>query len=142
MSEEVEFLQYIYKNSEMGVVGIDSIITKVKDTSLEEVLNKQKEEYKRICKEAEDVLKKYGKSNEEISTMAKISTNVMTEMSMLKDNSTNNVAKLMVEGTNKGIIEIVEKLNAYDNTDSEIVVLANKLKELEENNINELKKYL
>ena len=27
--EEVEFLNYIYKNAEMGIIGIDNIITKV-----------------------------------------------------------------------------------------------------------------
>ena len=142
ISEEVEFLNYIYKNAEMGIIGILNIITKVKDEEFENLLNSQKEEYNNICKEAESILKKYGKSNEEIGTIAKVSTAVMSEMAMLKDNSINNIAKLMVEGTNKGIVEITEKLNAYNNKDAEIVVLANKLQKLEENNIEELKKYL
>jgi len=140
--EEVDFLNYIYKNAEMGIVGIDNIITKVKNEEFESLLNNQKNEYENICREAENILKKYGKQNEELGTMAKVSSVVMTEMSMLKDNSINNIAKMMVEGTNKGIIEITEKLNAYDNTDAEIVVLANKLKDTEEKNIEELKKYL
>jgi len=142
MSEEVEFLQFIYKNAEMGVIGIDNIITKIKDEKFEKVLQKQKEEYENVCKEAEDILKKYGKQNEEVGTMAKVSTKVMSEMASLKDDSTQNFAKMMVEGTNKGIIEITEKLNAYNNSDAEIVVLANKLKVTEEKNIEELKKYL
>jgi len=142
MSEEVEFLNYIYKNAEMGIIGIDNIISKVKDEKFEKLLNNQKEEYNNICKDAESILKKYGKSNEEVGTMAKISTTLMSEMSMLKDDSINNIAKMMVEGTNKGIIEITEKLNAYNNTDAEIVVLANKLKSLEESSIEDLKKYL
>ena len=140
--EEVDFLNYIYKNAEMGIVGINNIITKVKDEEFEELLNNQKNEYKNICREAENILKKYGKQNEEIGAMAKVSSMVMTEMSMLKDDSVNNIAKMMIEGTNKGIIEITEKINAYDNTDAEIVVLANKLKNTEEKNIEELKKYL
>jgi len=142
MSEEVEFLNYIYKNAEMGIIGIDNIISKVKDEKFEKLLNNQKEEYNNICKDAESILKKYGKKNEEVGTMAKISTTLMSEMSMLKDDSINNIAKMMVEGTNKGIIEITEKLNAYNNTDAEIVVLANKLKSLEESSIEDLKKYL
>lgn len=142
MSEEVEFLNYIYKNAEMGIIGIDNIIAKVKDEDFEKLLNNQKEEYNNICKEAESILKKYGKSNEEVGTMAKISTAVMSEMSILKDDSIKNIAKMMIEGTNKGIVEITEKLNAYNNTDAEIVVLASKLKSLEENNVEELKKYL
>ena len=142
MSEEVEFLNYIYKNAEMGVIGIDNIITKVKDENFEKLLKSQRNEYENICVEAESILKKYGKKNEEVGTMAKVSTKVMSEMALLKENSTQNIAKMMIEGTNKGIIEIVEKINAYNNSDAEIVVLANKLKNTLEKNIEELKKYL
>lgn len=142
ISSEVEFLNLIYKNAEMGIIGIENIISKVKEEELEKVLIKEKNEYLNICKEAESILKKYGKKDEEISMMAKISTKVMSEMNLLKDNSSKNIAKMMLEGTNKGIIEITEKLNNYDNTDEEIVNLANKLKVIEESNIEELKKYL
>jgi len=142
MSEEVEFLNYIYKNAEMGVIGIDNIITKAKDEKFEKVLKNHRDEYNNICTEAENILKKYGKQNEEVGVMAKASTAVMSGMSLLKDDSTKNMAKLMVEGTNKGIIEITEKINAYNNSDAEIVVLANKLKSTLEKNIEELKKYL
>ena len=142
MSKEVEFLNYIYKNAEMGVIGIDNIITKVQDEKFEELLNNQKNEYVNICTETENILKKYGKQNEEVGVVAKVSTKVMSEMSLLKENSTQSIAKMMVEGTNKGIVEIVEKINAYSNSDAEITVLANKLKNTLEKNIDDLKKYL
>ncbi len=142
MSEEVEFLQYIYKNAEMGVIGIDNIIIKVKDEQFEKLLNDQKKEYQNICSETEDVLKKYGKQNEEVGVVAKVSTKVMSEMTLLKENTTQAIAKMMVEGTNKGIVEIVEKINSYSNSDAEITVLATKLKNTLEKNIDDLKKYL
>lgn len=142
MSEEVEFLNYIYKNAKMGVVGIDNVITKTTEEKFEKLLKKEREEYEEVAREAEDILKKYGKQNEEISMMAKMSTKMMSEMTLLKDSSVQTIAKMMIEGTNKGIIEITEKLNAYNNTDAEIVVLANKLKATLEKNIEELKKYL
>lgn len=142
MSEEVEFLNYIYKNAEMGVIGIEDIIAKVSAEKFEKLLNSQKDEYTEICTEAEDILKKYGKQNENVGTMAKMSTKMMAEMSLMKDSSDQNIAKMMMEGSNKGIIEITEKINAYNNSDAEIVVLANKLKATLEKNIEELKKYL
>ena len=142
MNEEVEFLNYIYKNAEMGVIGIDNVITKVTNEKFEKLLNVEKEEYENIMKEAEDILKKYGKENEEVGAMAKMSTKMMSEMAMLKDNSDQTIAKMMMEGSNKGVIEITEKINAYNNSDAEIVVLANRLKSTIEKNIDDLKKYL
>lgn len=140
--EEVEFLQYIYKNAEMGIIGIDNIVVKVKDEDLENILKNQRVEYENICRESESILKKYGKSNDEVGVVAKVSTKIMSEMSMLKDDSSKSIAKLMIEGTNKGIIELTEKINSYDNSDAELIVLANKYKDMLENNIEELKSYL
>ncbi len=142
MSEEVEFLNYIYKNAEMGIIGIDDVITKSSNEKFTKLLKSQKEDYEEICKEAKDILKKYGKSNEEIGVMAKMSTKMMAEMSLMKEESDQIIAKMMMEGSNKGVIEITEKINAYNNIDAEIVVLANKLKSTLEKNIDELKKYL
>ena len=142
MSEEVEFLNYIYKNAEMGVIGINDVIGKVSNEKFEKLLNSEKDEYSEICKEALDILKKYGKQNEEVGTMAKMSSKMMAEMSLMKDDSDNTVAKMMLEGSNKGIIEISEKINAYQCDDAEILVLANKLKATLEKNIDDLKKYL
>ncbi len=142
MGEEVEFLNYIYKNAEMGVIGINDVITKASNEKFEKLLNTEKKEYQNICKEAEDILKKYGKNTEEIGLMAKMSSKMMSEMEMMKDNSDQTIAKMMMEGTNKGIIEITEKINAYDNNDVEITVLAQKLKATLEKNIEDLKKYL
>ena len=142
MDSEVEYLNYIYKNAEMGVVGIDDIITKVKDEKFLKLLKNEREDYQSVCNEALDILKKYGKQNENISMIAKMSSKMMSEVKMLKDSKDQTIAKMMMEGTNKGIIEITEKINAYNIDDAEIVVLANRYKAMLEKNIDELKKYL
>ncbi len=141
-SMEVEFLNFIYKGADMGVIGIDNVITKVQNEKMEKLLKTEREEYENIKKETENVLKKYGRQTEEVGTMAKMSTKMMSEMEMLKDNSDQTIAKMMMEGSNKGVIEIQEKINNYKVKDAEIIVLANKLKSTIENNIDDLKKYL
>ena len=45
-NENIEFLNYIYKNAEMGVIGIDDVITKVDDEKFIKLLKIQREEYK------------------------------------------------------------------------------------------------
>ncbi len=140
--DDVEFLQFIYKNAEMGTIGINDVITAASNEKFEKLLNNQKEEYQNICKEAEDILKKYGRNTEENGMMAKMSSKMMSELSLMKDDSDQTIAKMMMEGTNKGVIAVTEKINAYNNNDAEIVVLAGKLKATLEKNIDELKKYL
>ena len=140
--EDIDFLQCIYKNAEMGIIGIDNVINKVKDDKLKEFLKKERNEYDRICEEARLMLKKAEKPLETIGLMSKMSTKMMTDMILFREDRGEIVVKMMLEGTNKGIIEIVEKINAYNNSDSKIMNLAKKLKKILENNIEELKKFL
>ena len=142
MNDHIEFLNYIYQNAEMGIVGIKDIIDKVEDENFEKLLNEQESDYQNICKEAIHILKKYGKEQKELNKMAKVSSYMMVKMKTLTDTSTSNLAKMMMEGSNKGIIEITEKLNNFKETDEEIIKLANKLLETEQNNLDNLKKFL
>lgn len=142
MNANIEFLNYIYQNAQMGIVGINDIISKVENNDFEKLLNEQLEDYQTICEEALDIFIKYGREKKELNNMAKISSYMMSKMKTLSGSSTNNLAKMMIEGSNKGIIEITEKLNHYQGADEEIKSLADKLLKIEQNNLDDLKKYL
>lgn len=142
MNENNEFLNYIFKNAEMGVIGINNVVTKLKDDKFINLLQKQKEEYKLICGAAENLLGNNNQNPEEIGVMARVCTNLMSDMKIMGNDNVKKIAKMMIEGTNKGIIEITEKLNEYKHVDKEVINLAEKLKKVEENSIDELKKYL
>lgn len=142
MEKEIEFLNYIFKNAEMGIIGIDQVITEVENVDFERLLNEQRDDYEVICMEAKELLNEYNETSKHIGNMAKISSDVMVKMEMLKDKSINTIAKMMIEGTNKGIIEIQEKINNYDVENKDIVHLAKKLLKMEERNIEYLKEFL
>lgn len=139
LEKNVEFINYIYKNAEMGVIGIDHVFEYVKDNDLRDLLVIQRKEYQSIVDECKCLLK--GKE-QGVPTMAKISSNFMIDMAMIKDGSAKIIAKMMIEGTNKGVIEITEKLNNYKEKDNKGKLLAKKLLKTEQNNIEKLKKYL
>lgn len=143
MNNDVEFLDYIYQNAEMGVNGINQIVDRVDNAELVSLMEEQKEEYAHILDSASEIYKKYGKDEKELGKITKITSYIMTEMMMLtKKGEDNSVAKMMIEGSNKGIIEITEKLNSFQNCDEEIRSLAEKLLATEQHNLDELKKYL
>ena len=142
MGKDAEFLNYIYQNAKMGVIGIDNIKDKIFDDELKNVIATQKKEYQKIADDASSILNELGLTEKDVSKMAKVSTYVMANLEMLKDDSSSNIAKLMIEGSNKGIIEINKNLNSYNNMNSKIIKLAKKLLATEQHNIDELKKYL
>lgn len=142
MKKDVDFLNYIFKNAEMGIIGIDDLMDKIGDEDFKTILENEREEYVRITKKAKEILNEIGYVAKENSELAKLRSNLMIKLESMKDNSTSAYAKMMIEGTNKGIIEIQEKINNFNTDNHDIEDLANDLLETEENNIEELKQFL
>lgn len=140
-NDNIIFLNLIYQNAQMGLIGIDSVIDKVENEKLSKLIKEQREEYEEFLEDAREILIKYGAKEEEISSLQKLSSKIMSEaMTFNKDDK--NIAKLMMEGNEKGVIAIKEKLNDYQDKDPEIVKLAEKLLATEEHNREEFKEYL
>lgn len=142
MGKDAEFLNYIFQNAKMGVTGIDNIKDKIYDDELKNIIATQKKEYQKIADEASKLLNDLGVSEKEISKMAQVMTYITANLELLKDDSTSNIAKMMIEGSNKGIIEINKNLNSYNNMNQNVIKLAKKLLATEQHNIDELKIYL
>ena len=62
-------------------------------------------------------------------------------MKTVTDHSTSKLAELLLQGTNMGIIEGRKLLNHKD-TDQRIEAIAKKYVSMQENSVEELKKYL
>lgn len=140
-NDNIIFLNLIYQNAQMGLIGIDAVIDKVEDERVAKLISEQRREYEEFCSDAKKILLKYGAKEEEIGALQKLSNKVMSEMmTMNKDDKA--IAKLMMEGNEKGVIEITEKLNEYQDKDQEIVDLAKRLLATEEHNREEFKQYL
>ncbi len=142
MKKEIEYLNFIYQNAEMGLIGIDDVLENVSDEDFIELLHEQREDYKVILNETREMIINEGYEPKENKELSKITSNLMVKMNAKKENSISILAKLMMEGTNKGIIAIQEKINNFDVSNDKINDLANKLLELEEKNIENLKKFL
>ncbi len=140
-NDNIIFLNLIYQNAQMGLIGIDTVIPKVQNDVVGKIIKEQKAEYENICKEASEILIKYGAKEEEIGKLKEISSKLMSEFMTISGDD-KKIVKLMMEGNQKGVIAIQEKLNTYKDKDPEIVKLAEKLLATEEHNREEFKPYL
>ena len=125
----------------MGLIGIDMVIKKVENEKIAKLIGEQKKEYEKFLSDAHEILIKYGAKEEKISKLKELSSKVMaTFMTMNKPDK--EIAKLMMEGNQKGVLEITAELNNYDGNDEEILSLARRLLATEEHNREEFKTYL
>ena len=137
----IKFLNLIYQNAEMGLIGIDTVIKKVENETIAKIIHEQKREYEEILADAKKILIKYGAKEEEISKLKELSSKAMASV-MTMGKSDKEIAKLMMEGNQKGVLEITSGLNNYEGDDEEIINLAKRLLVTEEHNREEFKKYL
>ena len=125
----------------MGLIGIDMVIKKVENEKIAKLIGEQKKEYEKFLSDAHEILIKYGAKEEKISKLKELSSKVMATF-MTMNKSDEEIAKLMMEGNQKGVLEITAELNNYDGNDEEILSLARRLLATEEHNREEFKTYL
>ena len=68
-NSNIRFLNLIYQNAQMGLIGIDMVIKKVENEKIAKLIGEQKKEYEKFLSDAHEILIKYGAKEEEISKL-------------------------------------------------------------------------
>lgn len=142
--KEINVLDELNKGACMGMDAIHYILEKVNDKSLKVELERQYREYKEIAEEISDLYPEYNDKKEEphkTNAMNKVMTWYGIEMKTMLDNSTSNIAELLLQGTNMGIIEGRKLLN-HKQTEENINSLVKKYVTMQETAVEKLKKFL
>ncbi len=140
--EEKEIVLKLYQNVDMGLVGIDAIKDHIRGKDLKKLIKRQQNEYEKLKKDLSKLCKKYKVVDQELGAFVKINSEVMVGVKTFMDKSDSKIAKLMMEGTNKGLIQLQELLNHYNNQDKKLVKCIKNIIEIEHKNNNELKEFL
>lgn len=141
--KNVELLNYISKNTEMGKSSIKQLLEVVKHPEFRETIESQYREYDEIYDLAHQALETRHEEAKNVNPMAKISSYIMINFNNLTDGSESSMAEMMLKGSNSGIIEITKHLNDLgDQVEPDVKQLAERLLKFEKRNVEELKKFL
>lgn len=144
MNANIEMLNYIYKNAQMGQSSINHLLDIVKDNSkFKNLLDNQYAEYKTIYDTAEKSLNKLGYEAKSSNTFKKFEIYMMIDIKTLKNKTPDHVAEMLIQGSTMGIIQITRRLKEYeDKVDKSVKKLAEKLLSIEQHNVEECRKFL
>ena len=139
---EVNVLDELNKGACMGQDAIHFIMDKVTDENLKAELKREYNQYKKITDEISELYPEYSnKKPHDTSAMNKVMTWYGIEMKTLMDDTTSKLAELLMQGTNMGIIEGRRLLN-QKNTDVEVEKLVQEYVDMQEDAVENLKKFL
>lgn len=142
MNGNVEMLNYIYQNSQMGIETIGQLAEITPDKEFKEHLHSQLEEYRYINNRAKEKLAQNGCEEKDISSLVKISAYLSIGMKTLIDRSTSHIAGMLMQGSVMGVVDVTRNIGKYSEACGGILELADRLLRFEECNINTLKKFL
>ena len=111
---DVEALNELYKVVTMGIIGIDEVKGHIEDKALAKTMSDAKKKYMVNKMDITNMLKELGEEPTEINIIIKMFNEIYTGIELIKCDDA-KIAKMLTEGTNKGIIKVEEILNLLKN---------------------------
>ena len=145
MDENLELLEYIYKNSEMGVFTIKTLLKDLneKENKIKKLADDQMKEYNKFQDESKKLIKKYNYELKTSGIMAKMGSSMGIKKEVKKDNSDSSIAHLLTEGITMGVVDMETKLKNYkDTVDKKIYNLGKEFLKFQQGEIEKLKEYM
>ena len=142
MDSNVEFLNYIYQNAEMGKTIISQLISIAENEPFKKVLESQLREYNEIFDLASNKIEGAKEKSKGIGSFTKITTYIMINFNTLIKKDPAHIAEMLIQGSTMGIIDVTKRLKEYSDADKDILELADRLLKFEQRNVDEMKKLL
>lgn len=142
MKGSKDLLSSILKTTQMGQIGIRSVLNNPINASMRQALKSQLKEYDSIEQEAHALASNRGWSLEELDPAIKCMTNIMTRANLSMGNSNSKAAAMMIKGNMRGVIKGYKNLNQFNHSDERVSALMQKLIDCEEANIRQMQGYL
>lgn len=144
MRANLEVLNDIYQNAQMGIEALDELVEDCEAGHFKKLLETQKKRYEEVFEEAEYLIGEVHETPKDVSKVQTVSSTLMIKLKTLSKKTPSHFAEMLIQGTVMGIIQLSRIINNY--TSQEIrqstLDLAQKLLDIEEQSIEELKKYL
>ena len=140
--EDIDIYRAIQKNAEMAVATIDTISDKIYDENLSRLVAREALKYADIRGKAIDKLLQGKAEVYRAKPYADFVIKSGIQINTALNTSTGHIAELMIQGSNRGIIDMCRILNKYPDAFGPATEMAKEFMDFEERNIARLKKYL
>lgn len=142
MNDENYVLNELNKGIKMGMDSISNVAEKVQDDNFKQDLKYQYDKYNDILNNVNNQLSNYDDFPKELNPMQKAMGWMSAEMNTIADKSNSKIAEMMLQGTNMGIIEGIKLKNEFPDLNNSVESVLNEFIKFQQDNVEQLKKYL
>ena len=142
MKNSKEILSSVLKTTQMGQLGIRSVLDTSMRPGLRKALESQLREYDSIETEAHSIATQRGWEVAERDPAVRFMTDMMTRMKRNGRNTDSKIAGMMIQGNTRGMIKGLKTIHQFGGQDEQINILSQKLLDCETANIRQMQGYL
>ncbi len=132
----------LYKNVTMAQSCIKTLLPFVEKQEMTKTLHKQVEQYDHYVEQLDELCQRLSFDPTPAPKFAQTMANMGIKAKMMSDKSTTHVAKIMLQGTLNGIIDLYRMIREYSEIHPEVALLEKQILRYEEGKLEGLKNYL
>ena len=142
MKNSQQILSSVLKTTQMGQIGIRSVLDTRMRPGLRRALEQQLREYDQIETEAHTLAAQRGWELKDLDPALRMMSNMVTRMKLSAGGSESKIADMMIQGSTKGMIKGLRNMHQFPREDSRISALSQKLLDTENANIRQMQAFL
>ena len=142
MKNSREILSSVLKTTQMGQIGIRSVLDTSMRPALRKALESQLNEYDSIETEAHTIATQRGWDLKELNPGTRMMADMMTRMKLRGRDADSKIADMMIQGNTKGMIKGLKNIHQFVDQDAQVKTISQKLLDCETANIRQMQGYL
>ena len=140
--DDLTILNEIHKGVTMGMSSLEEIFKKSSDQNFKDNLSMQYNTYLNTLNKVNNEFEKVGRIPDDTPINQKVMGWTGIQINTVNDNSNTKLSELLIQGYDMGIIKGTKLLNQSPEASKNVKNILNEFIQLQENNINQLKKFL
>lgn len=142
MKTSKDILSSVLKTTQMGQVGIRSVLDTSMDANFRNALKAQLKEYDLIETEAHTLASQRGWEVAELDPAVRFLADRVTRFQLTGRNNESKIAGMMIQGNTRGMIKGLKNIHQLAIPDGSIHILSQKLLDCEQANIRQMQEFL
>lgn len=142
MTDDRQMLGSILKTAQMGQIGIQKVLDTSMRPALRKALQAQLQEYRSIEAEAHYLASQRSWELREIQPVKRLLTGMRTHMTLRNGNSDSKIADMIIQSNTCAMIAGLKDLHQYQQQDSQVSALSQRLLDCETANIRQMQPFL
>ena len=139
---EVEFLQEIHQAAQMGRDTLEHVNNNIGAGELRNAVEKDIFDYSDICAQAKRKLCERDAEVKSVGKIPKFMAGMMIDVKVNEETPDNEIAKMIIDGTTKGITDCTQKLSDFTDINEDIKNIGYKFLWIQQKNVDDMKPFL